>query len=115
MNLSSPYPAEISLADEGKKGFVYRLSSNSFRLYVHDLDKGGRPSCDKKCMLVWSPIMAPPASKKLGDWTPVQRGDGYVQWAYRGKPVYYRYGDTPANPKGDGKEGGKWHLVPYEK
>ncbi len=33
-----PYPAEVALADEAEKGFVYRRFPGSARLYTYDLD-----------------------------------------------------------------------------
>ena len=115
MDLSSPYPDEVSLTDETGKGFVFRYSKNSLRLYTYDLDSPGRSSCEKHCEEVWSPVLAPLSAKPLGAWTLIPRNLGYRQWAYRGHPVYTLFGDLAYEPKGDGKENGKWHLLPYEK
>jgi predicted lipoprotein with Yx(FWY)xxD motif len=115
LDLSSPYPPEVSLIDEGKLGYVWRRCPSDLRLYTYDLDKSDRSACTGACETTWTPLLAAPAEKALGHWTIVQRAAGYRQWAYRGKPVYTMFGDMPNDPKGDGAEGGKWHLVPYEK
>lgn len=115
MDLSSPYPAEVSLAEEGEEGFVFRLSGSDTRLYFYDADHGGRSFCNVKCELLWSPVIAPPSSKSLGEWKAIRRDDGHLQWSYRGRPIYFLRGDTPNDPKGDGEENGRWHLLPYEK
>jgi predicted lipoprotein with Yx(FWY)xxD motif len=41
----------------------------------------------------------------------VQRSNGSLQWAYRGKPVYYYTGDrAKGDARGNGLEG-VWHIV----
>ena len=111
----APYPVEVSLADEASKGLVFRLSRSSQRLYTYDPDHDGRSSCEKSCEKIWAPVLASVSAAPLGHWTLVARSVGYRQWAYRGHPVYTLIGDVPNEPKGDGKENGKWHLLPYEK
>ena len=111
----SPYPPEVSLADENSKGFVYRFSRTSQRLYTYDADHDGRSSCTGRCEKTWSAVLAPASAEALGLWTLIPRSRGTRQWAYRGHPVYTLIGDVPNEPKGDGKENGKWHLVAYEK
>ena len=115
MDLNSPYPPEVSLIDEGKNGYVWRRCPSDLRLYTYDPDKPDRSLCTGACEMIWAPLLAPPAAKPLGNWTLVRRNAGYRQWAYRGHPIYTMIGDMPNDPQGDGKENGKWHLVPYEK
>lgn len=107
-----PYPAEVALADEGVKGFVFRRFPGSARLYTYDLDTPTRSVCNEECSGKRRPVLVrTPGAKPMGDWTIVKRKDGYGQWAYRGRPVYTLFHDTP---EGDG-EAGPWRLLPYEK
>lgn len=107
-----PYPSEVALADEAGKGFVYRRFPGSARLYTYDLDTPTRSACNEECAGKRRPVLVrTPGAKPMGDWTIVKRTDGYNQWAYKGRPVYTLFHDTP---EGDG-EGGSWHLLPYEK
>lgn len=107
-----PYPAEVALADEAEKGYVYRRFPGSARLYTYDLDTPTRSACNQECAGKRRPVLVrTPGAKPIGDWTIVKRNDGSSQWAYRGRPVYTLFHDTP---EGDG-EGGPWHLLPYEK
>lgn len=107
-----PYPAEVALADEGDKGFVFRRFPGSARLYTYDLDTPTRSACNEECSGKRRPVLVrTQGAKPMGDWTIVQRKDGYSQWAYRGRPVYTLFHDTP---EGDG-EAGPWRLLPYEK
>jgi predicted lipoprotein with Yx(FWY)xxD motif len=114
INIDAPYPAEVSLTDEGDKGFVFRRCPGNTRLYVSDADKNGHPACTGTCETNWLPVRAPADARTLGEWTPVRRDDGSLQWAYRGRPVYSLIQDLPYAPKADG-QGGTWHLLPYEK
>jgi predicted lipoprotein with Yx(FWY)xxD motif len=115
LDVTLPYPAEVGLTDEGKKGFVFRRSPGNERLYIYDMDSGGRSSCNQSCETVWSPVLAPDSARTLGEWSVTRRNDGRLQWSYRGHPIYSLIDDAPYDPKGEGKENGKWHLLPYEK
>jgi predicted lipoprotein with Yx(FWY)xxD motif len=115
VDINAPYPAEVGLTDEGDKGFSFRRCPGNQRLYTYDLDSAGHSACDGACEQTWQPVPAPASAKTLGEWAVVRRLDGSLQWSYRGKPVYTLIHDAAYAPKGDGKEGGKWHLVPYEK
>jgi predicted lipoprotein with Yx(FWY)xxD motif len=109
-----PYPAEVALSEEGDQGFVFRRFPGSQRLYIYDLDRGGRSYCNGGCASARPPVIAPDSARPMGDWTIVRRDDGQSQWVYRGHPVYSFFHDAPNDPKGDG-ESGEWHLLPYEK
>jgi predicted lipoprotein with Yx(FWY)xxD motif len=113
-DIALPYPAEVSLSQDGDKGFVYRSCPGSQRLYTYDLDHDGRSFCNAACADAWPPVIAPASARALGQWSVIRREDGRLQWAYRGHPVYSLLNDAPNHPKGDGK-GGVWHLLPYEK
>jgi len=115
MDVTSPYPAEVGLTDEGNRGFVFRRSPGNERLYIYDLDSVSRSLCNESCERVWSPVLAPASARILGEWSVIRRDDGQLQWAYRGHPVYSLIGDAPDDPKGEGQEDGKWRLLPYEK
>ena len=113
-NEALPYPTEVALSQEGDKGFVFRRFPGSQRLYFYDLDKDGHSACNETCIGARPPVYAPASAQATGDWTPIRREDGRMQWAYRGHPVYTFFHDKPNEPYGDG-EGGVWHILPYEK
>ena len=115
LDVNAPDPAQVGLTAEGAKGCVFRRCPGDQRLYVYDRDSPTHSACTKDCTKTWSPVLAPASAKTLGAWTVIRRDDGRSQWAYRGRPVYTLIQDTPFAPKGDGREGGKWHLLPYEK
>jgi len=115
LDFNLPYPEQVGLTDEGAKGYVFRRCPGNQRLYTYDLDTPLRSACKGECEATWSPVTAAPTARALVQWSVIRRDDGQGQWAYRGKPVYTMLNDPPYAPKGDGKEYGKWHLLPYEK
>jgi predicted lipoprotein with Yx(FWY)xxD motif len=105
----APVPAAISLVLEN--GVLRFRDDNGFSLYVFDRDPAGSSTCVDQCARDWPPVLAPQEAHPLGDWTPIRRADGTLQWAYKGKPVYTFSGDTAAGQSnGDGSQG-LWRLI----
>jgi predicted lipoprotein with Yx(FWY)xxD motif len=104
-------PVAVAMLEE-KEGFVFRRFPSRHRLYTFDQDPIGKSVCVDGCDFRWQPLVAPADAKAIGDWTPIARNDGRLQWAYRGKAVYSRYHDDPDSPGGDGVEPG-WRMLPH--
>jgi len=86
-------------------------AKNGMTLYVFDKDKGGVSSCYGFCADFWPPYLAKKGEKAMKNWTMVKRKNGKLQWAYRGKPLYFYVSDKKkGDAKGDGKDG-VWHVV----
>jgi predicted lipoprotein with Yx(FWY)xxD motif len=80
-------------------------------LYVVDSDPAGKSTCNGPCAANWPPLAATATDKPVGDYTIVTRDDGSLQWAYKGKPLYYWKNDkAPLDTTGDGVAG-KWHVA----
>jgi len=79
-------PAEISLFQEGD-GYKFQ-NDQGHPYYVYDKDTPTKSNCTDKCLEKWSPVRARANAKPEAEWTLVDRGNGYLQWAYKGKPVY---------------------------
>jgi len=106
---ASPPPG-ISIMDMGKNSMLYG-GAHDLTLYVFDADKDGKSICNDACAKRWPPAIAPADAKPAGAYTIVKRDDGTLQWAYKGKPLYYFIGDKESmDMKGDGI-GGKWHVA----
>lgn len=105
------HPPEVALMDEGNVGWVYRETTKSLRLYTRDGDPQGQSTCSGGCASAWPPLRAPANATPVGNWTVVDRADGTRQWAFRGKPVYMAFHDSPDRATGAGVEG--WRLIPY--
>lgn len=64
----------------------------------------GASPCDGDCLDRWSPLRAPVIATGFGDWTTVQRREGFRQWAFKGSPLYSFTGDErPGDVMGDGE------------
>jgi len=102
-------PGDVSLIQEGH-AYVFR-SDASLPLYTFDKDAPGRSNCVGACAAAWPPLIASAGARPVGEWTLVKRGDGKLQWAWRGKPVYTYSRDGSDKATGDGV-GGVWRLMP---
>lgn len=105
----APVPAAISLVEEN--GQLKFCDDDGHSLYVSDLDPAGRSTCVGQCASQWPPVAAPQDAHQIGDWTPIRRPDGILQWAYKGKPVYTFSGDTVAGQTHGAGVGGVWRLL----
>lgn len=80
-------------------------------LYTFDRDSAGKSNCDGDCATRWPPFAAEAGATAEGDWTVVERSDGSMMWAHKGKPLYTYADDQKAgDATGDGV-GGVWHLA----
>jgi predicted lipoprotein with Yx(FWY)xxD motif len=81
-------------------------------LYIWDIDTMvGMSHCETACAAMWPPLKAPKAAKPSGDWSPISRADGSVQWTYKTKPLYTYTGDTVGGPPTGEKVSNLWHLA----
>lgn len=90
-SIPSFIPVEISLFEDrdasGKK--FYRFSTeNGHPFYTRDKDEPGKSTCTEECKEDWSPVRARKDAKPEAEWTHFDRGNGYMQWVYKGRPVY---------------------------
>ena len=105
----SEHPGEVALIQEGNN-WAYKHFPTNLRLYIYDKDQPGKSLCNNDCSYAWPPVIAHEDAKPMGDWTIVRRDDGRSQWAYKGRPVYVRFHDSPETPTGDGVDGA-WHFL----
>lgn len=80
-------------------------------LYTYDKDGKGASKCEGPCLTSWPALTAGPDAEDKGSWTVFARPDGARQWAYKGKPVYGFYRDTPGAPAGGDNKVPGWHLL----
>ena len=79
--------------------------------YTYDKDSKNKSACDDKCAETWAPVKAHDKATAMGDWTLVDRGKGYMQWAYKGKPLYYFSDDTKPGDTMGQNAGKAWFVV----
>jgi predicted lipoprotein with Yx(FWY)xxD motif len=101
-------PAKVADTSKGKT----LVDADGMTLYVFDRDSTpGESACNGKCAVNWPPFAASADAKATGDWTVILRGDGSIQWAYKGKPLYKWMDDhKPGDVDGDGRNN-VWHIV----
>jgi len=89
-----------------------RLTDTAGRvLYIFDKDSDGRSVCNDACAALWPPFTAAAGASAKGALSLVRRDDGSLQWAHRGKPLYFYAPDVkPGQVTGDGA-GGVWHVT----
>lgn len=89
------------------------VGGNGRTLYVFDKDVAGsgKSACNGPCAANWPPLAAAAEAPAGGEWTTIRRDDGSLQWAYRGKPLYFWSKDTqPGQRSGDGFNQ-VWHVA----
>jgi predicted lipoprotein with Yx(FWY)xxD motif len=97
-------PAEYS-------GGVLVDTSKKMTLYTFDKDPEGRSVCNGPCAANWPPFIAAAGDKDVAGFTKVKRDDGAMQWAYKGKPLYFWVKDQkPGDKTGDGFNN-VWRVV----
>ena len=87
--------------------------SNGMTLYTFDKDAAGsgKSVCNDACATNWPPLLAKSGEVASGDYTIVTRDDGTMQWALKGKPLYFWIKDkSPGDMTGDGVNK-VWHIV----
>ncbi|WP_156413135.1 COG4315 family predicted lipoprotein [Oceanivirga salmonicida] len=92
-------------------------SENLMTLYTFDNDKENESVCDGDCAEKWPPYLV--KNKEMMMMTDeisiVNRKDGSMQWAYKGKPLYFWSGDEKSGDKNGENLGNVWHTVKYTK
>jgi predicted lipoprotein with Yx(FWY)xxD motif len=82
------------LADEDHMTLYYIVS---------DLDEIALRTCDVECEKEhWKPVIAPPSTEPIGNWSTLQLTDGTLQWVYLGRRVFtYRHDNLAGDINGD--------------
>ena len=86
---------------------------NGMTLYVFDKDPagGGKSLCNGPCTANWPPLYAEAGAMAHGDFSPIARDDGKMQWSFKGKPLYFWSKDVkPGDRAGDGFNN-VWHVA----
>ncbi len=84
-------PVEVSVFEDrdasGKK--IYKFATeNGHPFYPRDKDEPNKSTGTDECKDDWSPVRARATAKPEAEWTLFDRGNGYMQWVYKGKPIY---------------------------
>jgi hypothetical protein len=100
------HPGDTALSQDEHGNWRFRSFPALATLYVNDKDTPGKSNCGAPCTSAWAPFIASSTENEVvGDWTLISRPDGHHQWAYKGRPVYLRYHDFPAESGNIQREG----------
>lgn len=80
-------------------------------MFDKDVANSGKSECNAGCDATWPPVIAGADAKPSGNLTLVKREDGGMQWAYKGKPLYYFVKDMNTGDKNGDKVRDMWHVV----
>ena len=89
------------------------VGASDMTLYTFDKDmaSSGKSVCNGPCATNWPPLAAAADAAAEGDYSVITRDDGAMQWAFKGKPLYYWVKDQkPGDMSGDGFNG-VWHAA----
>lgn len=75
------------------------INTSGLTLYTFSNDEPGKSNCFNQCAVVWPALLAGPNDVAKAPFSLVERamnteGATAMQWAYRGKPLYYFFNDT---------------------
>ena len=86
-------------------------NASGLTLYTFTQDSPNQSNCTGECAENWPPVIAANNAVTIDNFSLVRRGDGALQWAYMGKPLYTWVGDgKPGDMTGDGI-GGVWNAA----
>lgn len=105
-----PVPAGLGVSEVADAGALALVDHRGFTLYAFDGDaaKDAR-ACAKPC--AWQPVAAPQLAEAAGDFTLIARGDGFKQWAYKGRGLYtYAHDLAPNDANGAGMDK-RWRVA----
>jgi predicted lipoprotein with Yx(FWY)xxD motif len=98
-------PAGVKVANQALNG------PSGKALYTYDEDTmKGMSHCNAQCARDWPPLAAKAGDMPMGDWTIITRDDHKLQWAYKGKPLYY-YAKDKSGDKAQGAQVKDWKVA----
>jgi predicted lipoprotein with Yx(FWY)xxD motif len=107
-------PGDIRMEERGYGWLLTDVKDMTLYTFSRDIDPT-KSACDEECSVTWPPLKASaPILKKAGaesDWSTLTRGDGSLQWVFRGKPLYTFSRDVaPGDANGDAI-GRQWYVA----
>ncbi len=92
-----------------RDGYVRDVAGRA--LYVFGQDTAFQSNCNGDCNQSWPAFLASGEVPSHPQLTVIKRSDGALQWAYRGRPLYYFAGDRDASDMNGDGAGGVWHAA----
>jgi len=91
-----------------------RIDKAGFTLYTFDNDPVNDSACAGDCINSWPPLLADAGSQPMPPLSIVNVSNGNMQWAFKGKPLYFFANDnTDGDVNGD-EVNNIWHTATIE-
>ncbi|GAW97197.1 MULTISPECIES: hypothetical protein [Colwellia] len=91
-----------------------RTNKNGFTLYTFDMDMVNTTSCTGSCINAWPPLLADTGAQAQLPLSLINVTAGMMQWAYKGKPLYFYMGDEVAGDNKGDEVNDVWHTATLE-
>ena len=102
--------AEIVITKTDSKTGDYLVAANGKALYISNADTTGTSNCTGTCLDTWPIYSAPSTTGTFPEGvTVIKRSDGKLQYAYKGMPLYYYYGESAGKVTGTAVVG--WQVA----
>jgi predicted lipoprotein with Yx(FWY)xxD motif len=111
-NPNDPMPGEVSVIEDNGKWIFQNDFGTSF--WTYDKDTKTKSACDDTCAETWAPVKAHDKAAVMKDWSLVDRGKGYMQWAYKGHPIYINVPQVVTKSDPELNNDGHWHVLKPE-
>ena len=108
--IDAPRPDSVTVQGQGATKYI--AAKTGMTLYVYDGDGVGA-DCIDDCLKAWPPLLAQAGDKQIGDWKPVSRRSGALQWAYKDMPVYTYANEAVAGQASGDDVGRAWHALQF--
>ncbi len=91
-----------------------RIDKSGFTLYTFDNDPIDDSACAGDCINIWPPLLADAGAKAMSPLSIVNASNGNMQWAYKGKPLYFFVNDNAAGDVNGDEVNNVWHIATQE-
>lgn len=91
-----------------------RSDKNNLTLYTFDNDPIDASACVGECINNWPPLLADAGAMAKAPLSLVEVNDNNMQWAYKGKPLYFFKNDTVAGDITGDEIANIWHVASQE-
>ncbi|WDE12611.1 hypothetical protein [Thalassomonas haliotis] len=88
-----------------------RTDKDGLTLYTFDNDPLDDSACSGNCINVWPPLLADAGAMAMPPLTVITAGNGNMQWAYKGKPLYFFASDSAAGDINGDNVNNLWHIA----
>ena len=91
-----------------------RIDKEGFTLYTFDKDPIDDSVCADDCINIWPPLLADAGAMAIPPLSIVNMSNGNMQWAYKGKPLYFFKNDNAAGDVNGNEVKDVWHTATQE-